>query len=350
MVIGDEGLDRVLQQAGSTSDQLWALATEYQGQSRSKTKQPEVDASRAERVDLDRSTLIRLFRVLRPQGLIDKLRELLVSDVADKLDDQWKATASLFDRSTSSDAADDQPLDATAQRNAVSIAISNFRMKGWTRDDYIGQLRGIDNAGLLDCVDNSTLESMSHDEFCKLYESLDEFSFQRARAWQGDYTERQKAEDRDNNLTWLMYQAGYSTAMIAEAMCETLESVQRTMMWAMTSAGLPDSTIVTSLGVSIEDIDRVVWTRGNAHVAGNSDGEIGDVGDIDAEEGVDEVDPVDSTYQLGHVFYNLGDLPDALVWYEKAATAGHVEAMAMLGALFAAVCDPPKYSGRSSLG
>lgn len=346
MAIGDEEIDRVLQQARTLSDQLWALATKYQDQNQSATDHPASDDSDPARPNLDRQTLERLFRTLQPQGLIDKLRQHGIIEVADTLNDQWKNTAKLFDRSSSSDAVGDQTGDAIASSDAVSIALSNFSMKDWTRDDYIDELKGIDNAGLLDYVNESTLETLSDEEFHRLYERVSDYSFQRARAWQGDYSKREMAKSRIKKLIWLMYQAGDSAAMITKTMGESLDSVQRTLMWEMNDAGVPDSTIVTSLGVTIEDIDRVVWTRQRANVADSSDDPYGDEAHTDDEDDDEpiEADPIDELFQLGHVFYNLGDLPDALVCYEKAAVAGHVEAMSMLGALLAADCDPPNLS------
>lgn len=338
MAIRDEGLDRVLRQARSLSDQLWALATEHQ--SRWTGSHCEPDNSDVARTALDRHTLQTLFRTLQPRELIEVLRQQGAGEAADKLDHQWKNTAALFDPSASSDTIDGRIVDAIEASEAVSIALSDLEDRDWTRADYMNQIRGIDNAGLLDYVDNSTLETLSDEEFQRLYERLDEFSFQRARAWQGDYakraTERQKAQRRIRQLIWLMYRAGYSAASTAQTMHESMDSVHEHLMWAMTDAGLDDETIISNLGVTAEGLDRVVWTRRtNKH-----DGGDGDLDMQDDDEPV-EVDPIDEMYQVGHVFYNLRDLPDALVWYEKAAIAGHVEAMSMLGALLAADCNPP---------
>lgn len=305
MAFGNAETDRLAKQASSLSHQLQALAVEYRDEGRSATDKPHPGDADSGHRTLDRQTLHRLLRVLQPQGLIDELRLQGLGEVADKLDDQWKATARLSDSSEKSDSVERQAVNAMASSKAFSIALSDFSMKDWTRVDYMGQLRGIDNSGLLDYVENSTLESLSDEEFQRLYERLDEFSYQRVRAWQADYLEDLRAKARTKDLIWLMYQAGYSATAIAEAMCESLDNVQHMLMWAMTNAGVPDSTIVASLGVTIEDIDRVVWTRTKAVGTDSSDDVGGDAEYIDVEDEADEVDPNDQMFQLGHVFYNL---------------------------------------------
>jgi hypothetical protein len=92
--------------------------------------------------------------------VIDSLRQCGLTEIADRLDGLRKATAMVFSHADTSDGVETTAIDVQILHNAVKQAEWDFDTKDWTRGDHIGNLRGIDNAGLLDEIDDSLLNNL----------------------------------------------------------------------------------------------------------------------------------------------------------------------------------------------
>lgn len=224
MAVDDEKT-KVLGEANRLSDELWALATEYQEVVPPGRGRRASDKSKEPKRRLDRTILARLYRTLQPQPVIDSLRQRGLTEIADRLDELWKATAMVFSHVDTSDGVETTAIDVQILHKAVEQAEWDFDTRDWTRGDHIGNLRGIDNAGLLDEIDDSLLNNLSDNEFRTLYNVIEDFSADRAIAWQNEGDSPATLLET-GALSRLMYRAGEPPATIAETLRARLGSSQ----------------------------------------------------------------------------------------------------------------------------